>query len=177
MTDQQTATARDLVAAVLATLRAHFFGIDIQIGAGETTDFITDPATPLVAPWLQLHVTPVETDQQARRRPGRVPISYEFKIQCCLSTKTVDFPTELAEFASNVMCLVSAWEKPIQYVNEGKPLAGRRWGLGAAVDPPGRVKCYPGALNSIPHGHDALIVAWEQTLYRPERLTAADPIV
>lgn len=171
-----TVTAREFIAAILAALRAHFQGIDVQIGSGFLVDLATDePASTLAAPWLLLQVLPQELDRSARRRPGRVPVAYVCNVQCCLSTKTADFTTELTEFASNVLTLVAAWERPIQSANQGEYQAGRRWGLGAAVDPPRAIACYPGALGSMPHGHDALIVSWEQTIYRPERLTAADP--
>jgi hypothetical protein len=174
---EPTATARDLVAAILAALRAHFGTLDLQIGAGQMIDVATDEeAAALVAPWLMLHVVPQELDTTVRRQPGRVPVIYAGQIQCCLSTKTADFATELAEFASNVMTLVGAWAAPGQRVRQGELQIGNRWGLGAAVEPARRIACYPGALNSLPHGHDALVVSWEQTLYRPERLTADDPL-
>lgn len=173
---EPTATARELVAAILAALRAHFGAIDILIGAGYLIDVATDEAAPaLVSPWLRLHVMPTEVDAQAHLRPGRIPLTYLCQIQCCLSTATADFSTELAEFASNVMTLVAAWEKAPQFAHHSSLRPGRRWGLGAAVDPPRAIACNQGALDSLPHGHDALIVSWEQTLYRPERLTANDP--
>jgi len=174
---EPTATARDLTAAILAALRAHFGALDIQIGAGQMIDVATDEeASALVAPWLRLHIVPQELNMTTRRQPGRVPLVYVCQIQCCLSTKTADFATELTEFASNVMALVGAWAAPGQRVRDGKLQIGNRWGLGAATETPSVINCYPGALNSLPHGHDALIVSWEQTLYRPERLTADDPL-
>lgn len=172
-----TVTAREFIAAILQTLRTHFSGLELQIGYGEPIDLDLGATPEYTAPWLLLDVTPGEVDATVRRRPGRVAVSYTGLIQCALSVRTEQMRIELTEYASNVLTLVSAWEAPGQRVRDGQLQTGQRWGLGAAVEPPSRITCYPGALNSLPHGHDALLVEWEQTIYRPERLTANDPLI
>jgi hypothetical protein len=176
MTSAPTTTAREFIAAILSTLRTHFAGLDIQIGYGEPIDPDSSASVALTAPWLLLDVTPAEIDTTVRRRPGRVAISHVCLIQCALSVRTEQMQIELAEYASNVLTLVSAWDEPGQRVRGGQLQIGQRWGLGEAVEPPSRIACYPGALNSLPHGFDALLVEWEQTIYRPERVTASDPL-
>lgn len=175
MSAAPTITAREFIAAILKTLRAHFAGLELQIGYGEPVDLDLGAPVEHTAPWLLLDVTPGEVDATVRRRPGRVAVSYTCLVQCALSTRTEQMRIELTEYASNVLTLVSAWEAPGQRVHAGQLQIGQRWGLGEAVEPPSRITCYPGALNSLPHGHDALLVEWEQTIYRPERLTANDP--
>jgi hypothetical protein len=177
MSQLPTATARTFINAILQTLRTHFSAVELTISAGDLIDDATgDYAEPFTSPWLRVYVIPASMDISVRKRPGRVPTVYACQIQCCLSTKTENFQIELSEFSSNVLTLVSGWEAPGERVRDGRLQIGQRWGLGEAVEPPALISVFPGALNSLPHGHDALIVSWEQTVHRPERLTANDPL-
>lgn len=177
MTTLAPITLRQFGRAVLEALRDRYGATVAQIGFVQPQDSLGDPAPALETPCILLRVLPQEigTTQPRGNRPGLVPTRVLCEAQLVLGLGTPDLALELAEFAADLMALVSQWAAPGARVDaRGRYGQGNRWGLGDSVEPPELLQCQEGVFTPEINGAEALLVTWEQIVYRPEGLTASE---
>ena len=164
-----TTTMSALVAAILATLRAHDWPAPInQIGfrQPDLEPFSDDDQpTRLDTPALLLHIVDrrdASADPDTLIVPGRVARRCSFELHCLLSTSTPNLPLELIEYSESALALIDARE------SASSPGRGNRWGLLDAVEFPAGLTDSDATYASAWHGHAARVLSWEQIVYLPE---------
>lgn len=164
MTALPVTTMTGLIAAILATLRAHTWPAPIATIGYRTPFDLDDPDEPsrLVTPAILLTITSRETDPEAMTPPGRLARRCAFELHGVLSTSTENLQVELLELSEAIFALLEARDQ--RGVERGQ-----RWDLGLAVDLPTDIRdTDQGAFAFGLHGYDGRVVSWTQTIYLPE---------
>ncbi len=79
---------------------------------------------------------------------GRLPITLQFAVHCCLSTITEGVELEIRKFAA----------KMLKVVNKN------RWGLSNVKDPT-ELAAFPGMFKPDNKGYESWVVTWKQTIH------------